>query len=73
MSTLVKEEREMMIFEYFLKFDMVVTIVSLLTIVMLLILKLSIPKALLWVFGISLMISIITLLLIQLHQSKNNK
>ncbi|HIZ71261.1 MAG TPA: hypothetical protein H9808_05785 [Candidatus Atopostipes pullistercoris] len=63
----------MMIFEYFLKFDMVVTIVSLLTIVMLLILKLSIPKALLWVFGISLMISIITLLLIQLHQSKNNK
>ena len=73
MSTLVKEEREMMIFEYFLKFDMVVTIVSLLTIVMLLILKLSIPKALLWVFGISLMISIITLLLIQLHKSKNNK
>jgi len=62
----------MMIFEYFLKFDMVVTFVALFTMVILWILELPIPKALLWIFAVSLMISIITLLLIQLHKSKNN-
>lgn len=60
-----------MIFEYFLKFDMVVTFVALFTIVMLWILKLPVPKALLWIFGVSLMITFITYLLIYLYQSKN--
>ena len=63
----------MLIVEYFLKFDMVVTFVALFTIIMLLILGIPIPKALLWIFGVSLMISIITLLLIRLYKSKTNQ
>lgn len=63
----------MLIVEYFLKFDMVVTFVALFTIIMLLILRIPIPKALLWIFGVSLMISIITLLLIRLYKSKTNQ
>ncbi|SHE65960.1 hypothetical protein SAMN02745249_00858 [Atopostipes suicloacalis DSM 15692] len=62
----------MMLFEYFLKFDMVVTFVALFTMVILWILELPIPKALLWIFGVSLIVSIITLLLIQFLKSKNN-
>ena len=62
----------MMLFEYFLKFDLVVTFVALFTMVILWILELPIPKALLWIFGVSLIVSIITLLLIQFLKSKNN-
>lgn len=62
-----------MIFEYFLKFDMVVTFVALFTIVLLWILKLPIPKALFWVFIVSLLISLLTLLLIHFYRSKNNE
>lgn len=62
----------MIIIEYFLKFDMVITFVALLTIIILLILGIPIPKALLWIAGVSLMISIITLLLMRLYKSKNN-
>lgn len=62
----------MVIIEYFLKFDMVITFVALLTIIILLILGIPIPKALLWIAGVSLMISIITLLLMRLYKSKNN-
>lgn len=62
----------MMLFEYFLKFDMVVTFVALFTMVILWILELPIPKALLWISGVSLIVSIITLLLIQFLKSKNN-
>lgn len=62
----------MVIIEYFLKFDMVITFVALLTITILLVLGIPIPKALLWITGVSLTISIITLLLIRLYKSKNN-
>jgi len=61
----------MLLIEYFLKFDMVIAFVSLLTIIMLLILGIPIPKALLWVFIVSLIITVITLLLIRLNQSNN--
>lgn len=60
----------MVIIEYFLKFDMVVTFVALFTILMLLILGISIPKALLWILGMGLVISIITLLLVRFYESK---
>lgn len=60
----------MMIIEYMLKLDLVVTFVSLVTMVILFILDVPIPRALIWIFVISLVIVAITFLALKFYQSK---
>ena len=60
----------MMIIEYMLKLDLVVTFVSLVTMVILFILDVPIPRALVWIFVISLVIVAITFLALKFYQSK---
>ena len=57
-----------MVIEYVLKLDLVVTFVSLFTIIILFILGVPIPKALVWVFIVSLVLILLTLLLLQLYK-----
>lgn len=59
-----------MIIEYMLKLDLVVTFVSLFTMIILLILDVSIPRALIWLFIISLVVVILTYLALKFYQSK---
>lgn len=59
-----------MIIEYMLKLDLVVTVVSLVTMIILLILDVTIPRALIWIFIISLVVVAITFLGLKLYQSK---
>lgn len=59
-----------MIIEYMLKLDLVVTVVSLVTMIILLILDVTIPRALIWIFIISLVVVAITFLALKFYQSK---
>lgn len=67
---LIYKEVRMMIIEYMLKLDLVVTFVSLVTMVILFILDVPIPRALIWIFVISLVIVAITFLALKFYQSK---
>lgn len=60
----------MMVIEYMLKLDLVVTFVSLFTMIILFILDVTIPRALIWIFLISLVVVAITFLALKFYQSK---
>lgn len=62
-----------MIIEYMLKLDLVVVVISLLTMVILFILGVPIPNALIWVFVGSLILVLITFLLLQFYKSRYNE